>query len=139
MMFQLTLKFGLHRVLRKDQRRKSRTPSIVTDGAKAMVEGQNGLVGFIRKNEINCVALHCIIHQEAFCGIVLKMMNVMQSVIKMVDLIRGGHKAQRHQKFVEFLKELDAEFSDLPLYTSIIWLSAGKILKHFYGLRKEIL
>ena len=38
-----------------------------------------------------------------------------------------------------FLGELDSEFNDLLLYTSIRWLSAGKILKHFFGLRKEIL
>ena len=56
----------------------------------------------------------------------------------MVNLIRGGNKSQRHHLFVSFLKELDAEFSDLPLYTSIRWLSAGKVLKHFFGLRKEI-
>ena len=67
---------------------------IVTDGAKAMVGSQNGLVGLLRKNEINCVALHCIIHQKALCGKVLKMMNVMQSVIKTVNLIGGGHKAK---------------------------------------------
>ena len=111
----------------------------MTDEAKAILGSRNGLVGLLRKNEIYCVALHCIIHQEALCGKVLKMMNVKQSVIKMVDLIRGGHKAQRHRRFVGFLRELDAEFSNLPLYTSISWLSAGKILKHFFGLRKEIL
>ena len=66
-------------------------------------------------------------------------MNVMQSVIKMVNLIRGGHKAQRHQRFEGFLRELDVEFGDLPLYTSIRWLRTEKILKHFFGLRKEIL
>ena len=41
--------------------------------------------------------------------------------------------------FVSFLKELDAKFSDLPLYTSIRWLSASKVLKHIFGLRKGIL
>ena len=84
---------------------------IEADKAKAMVGSQNGLVGLRRKNEINCVALHFIIHQEALCGKVLKMMSVMQSVIKMVNLIRGGHKAQRHRRFAGFLRELDAEFS----------------------------
>ena len=67
------------------------------------------------------------------------MLNVMQSVVKMVNLIRGGNKSQRHQRFVSFLDELNAEFSDLPLHTSIRWLSAGKVLTHFFGLRKEIL
>ena len=91
-----------------------------------------------KKDQANCVALHCIIHQEALCRKVLKMMNVMQNVIKMVNIIKNGHKAQRHRRFVGFLRELGTEFSDLPLYTSIRWLSAGKILKHFFGLRKEI-
>ena len=56
-----------------------------------------------------------------------------------VKLKMGGYKAQRHRRFVGFLTELDAEFSNLPLYTSIRWFSAGKILKQFFGLRKEIL
>ena len=53
-----------------------------------MVGSQNGLLGLPRKNEINCVGLHCVIHQEALGRKILKMMNVMQSVIKMVNLIR---------------------------------------------------
>ena len=110
---------------------------IVTDGAKAMVESKTGLLGLLRAIEINCITLLCVIHQEALCRKVLKMMNVMQSVVKMVNLIQGSNKSQRH--FVSFLKELDAEFSDLPLHTSIRWLSAGKVLKHFFRLRKEIL
>ena len=36
---------------------------IVINGAKAMVRSQNALVELLRKNKINCVALHCIIHQ----------------------------------------------------------------------------
>ena len=45
--------------------------------SKAMVRSQTGLVGLLKKNKINCVALHCIIHQEAFRGKVLEMMNAM--------------------------------------------------------------
>ena len=66
------------------------------------------------------------------------MMNVMQSVIKMVNRIRGRNKAKRHETFVSFLKEVGAEFSYLPLYTSIRRLSAGKVLEHFFGLCKEV-
>ena len=104
-----------------------------------MVGSKTGLVGLLRANEIKCITLHCVIHQEALCGKILKRMNVMQSVVKMVNLIRGGNKSQRHHLFVSFLKKHDAEFSDLPLYTSIRWLSGGKVLKHFFELRKKIL
>ena len=56
-----------------------------------------------------------------------------------MNLIRGGNKAHRHRRFIAFLEELNAEFSDLPLCKNVRWLSAGKVLKHFFGLRMEIL
>ena len=46
-------------------------PCIVIDGAKAMVGSKTGLVGLLRANGINCITLHCVIHQEALCGKVL--------------------------------------------------------------------
>ena len=110
---------------------ENKSASLLVSVGKALDEMSLSLCGrqvveLLTKNEINCVALHCIIHQEALCGKVLKMMSVMQSVIKMVDLRRSGHKAHRYRGFLRLLRELDAEFSDLPMYTSIRWLSAGK-------------
>ena len=63
----------------------------------------------------------------------------MKIVVQIVNLIRGGNKAHRYRRFITFLEELNAEPSDLALYTNVRWLSAGKILKHFFGLRKDIL
>ena len=40
--------------------------TVVTDGAKAVVGSQNGLVGLLRKNDISCVALHCTIHHSLY-------------------------------------------------------------------------
>ena len=37
---------------------------IVTDGAKAMTGNKTGLVGMLKENGINCITLHCIIHQQ---------------------------------------------------------------------------
>ena len=112
---------------------------IVTDGAKAMTGNNTGLVGLLKKNGINCITLHCIIHQQALCGKMLQTSDVMKTVVQIVNLIRSGNKAHRHRRFITFLEELNAEFSDLPLYTNVRWLSAGKVLKHFFGLRKDIL
>ena len=69
----------------------------------------------------------------------LQTSDVIETVIQTVNLIRGGNKAHRHRRFITFFKELNAEFSDLPLYTNISWLGAGKVLKHFFGLRMDIL
>lgn len=41
---------------------------IVTDGAKAMIGSENEFLGQLRKRNISCPMLHCIIHQEALCG-----------------------------------------------------------------------
>ena len=112
---------------------------IVTDGAKAMTGNNTGLVGLLKKNGVNCTTLHCIIHQQALCRKMLQTSDVMKAVFQIVNLIRGGNKVHRHRRFITFLEELNAEFSDLPLYTNIRWLSAGKVLKHFFGLRMDIL
>ena len=112
---------------------------VVTDGAKAMTGNKTGLVGLLKKSGVNCTTLHCIIHQQALCRKMLQTSDVMKTVVQIVNLIRGGNKAHRHRRFITFLEELNAEFSDLPLYTNIRWLRAGKVLKHFFGLRIDIL
>lgn len=112
---------------------------IATDGASAMRGTKDGLVGLLRKNNVNCCTLHCIIHQEALCGKFVKMTETMKTVIAIVNLIRGGNKAHRHRQFIAFLDELDAEYGDLPLHCDVRWLSAGKCLSRFFSLRGEIL
>ena len=112
---------------------------IVTDGAKAMTGNKTGLVGMLKKNGANYITLHCVIHQPALCRKMLQTSDVMKTVDQIVNLIRGSNKAHRHRRFITFLEELNAEFSDLPLYTNITWFSAGKVLKHFFGLQMDIL
>jgi hypothetical protein len=55
---------------------------IVTDDAKAMTGNKVGLVGSLKKNDVDCITVHCIIHQETLCGKVLQMSDVMQSAVK---------------------------------------------------------
>ena len=66
------------------------------------------------------------------------MSDVMITVTNIVNIIRGGNKAQTHRKFIQ-LTDLEADSEDVPLFSKIQWLSAGKTLKHFFALRKEIL
>jgi hypothetical protein len=80
--------------------------------------------------------LHCIIHQEAPCGKIIKMNQTMKMVINIVNLIRGGNKAQRHRAFITFLEETDAD-CDIRLHCDIRWLSAGKCLQFFFAKKRK--
>ena len=73
-----------------------------------------GLVGLLKKNSVNCLTLHRAIHQQALCRKMLQTSDVMKTVVQIVNLIRRGNKAYRHRRFITFLEELNAEFSDLP-------------------------
>ena len=42
------------------------------------------------------------------------------------------------ESFVQFLKDLDATYEDVLLYSKIQWLSAGNTLQHFFSLRNKI-
>lgn len=112
--------------------------TIVTDGAPAMVGEKSGLVGLLRENGVTCPAIHCIIHQGALCGKSVKQNQVFKLVIKVINMIRGGNRALLHRQFKQFLEEMEAEYGDLLLYNHVRWLSAGKCLERFFGIRKEI-
>ena len=112
---------------------------VVTDGAGAMTGQGIGLAGILKNHGVNCQMFHCIIHQEALCAKSLQMSDVMITMTNIVNIIRGGNKAQKHRKFIQLLKDLEADYEDVPLFSKIRWLSAGKTLKHFFALRKEIL
>ncbi|KYN03211.1 General transcription factor II-I repeat domain-containing protein 2A, partial [Cyphomyrmex costatus] len=111
---------------------------IVTDGAKAMLGPKTGFFGQIKQRNFKLPVIHCIIHQEALCGKAVKLCTAMKSVIKIINLIKGGQKFLFHRKFRNFLEEHDAIYTDVPLYCEVRWLSAAVCLKKFFAIRKEI-
>ncbi|XP_046142970.1 general transcription factor II-I repeat domain-containing protein 2A-like [Osmia bicornis bicornis] len=112
--------------------------ALTTDGAKAMTGRISGLWGLMTKEGLCCFFIHCIIHQKALCAKSLKLINAMAVVIKITNLIRGGSSSLSHRLFKVFLQECQAAYSDLPLHCDVRWLSAGKCLKQFFAIRKEI-
>ncbi|KAJ8879269.1 hypothetical protein PR048_019876 [Dryococelus australis] len=116
----------------------SKCSCILTYDGKCMIDKNTGLVGLLRKNIVDVPILHCIIYQEVLCSKFVKMNNVMKDVTRIVNLIRGGNRAQSHRKLVEFLKELCTEFHEIPLHSEIRWLSSGKTVTAFFPIRKEI-
>jgi hypothetical protein len=70
---------------------------IVTYGAKLMVGSKTGLGGHLKQLGVNCVLLHCIIHQGALCGKIIKMNETMKVVVNILNLIRRGKKSSKTQ------------------------------------------
>ncbi|XP_071525917.1 general transcription factor II-I repeat domain-containing protein 2A-like [Panulirus ornatus] len=111
---------------------------IVTNGSDEMMGIKAGLVGLLKKNGVDCVILHCIMHHEVLHRR-YKMSDVMASVISIVHILRGISKTDRNKKLISFLEKLNAEFSDMLPNSNVRWASAARCLQHFFSLRKEIL
>ncbi|KAG5318951.1 GTD2A protein, partial [Acromyrmex heyeri] len=93
--------------------------AIVTDGAKAMTGSKNGFFGQLRQGGLKFPIIHCIIHQEALCGKVVKLCTAMQMVTKIINMIKGSHKCLSHRKFQHFLETHNALYTDVPLYCEV--------------------
>ena len=114
---------------------------VTVDGGKNMAGLKKGLVGRImsKLEDLHfgkALFLHCIIHQLALCSKHLVISCAMKPVVWAVNFLRS--QALIHRQFQTFLKEIDADYSDLPYHTTVRWLSCDKVLLRFYNLRKEI-
>ncbi|XP_026480929.1 general transcription factor II-I repeat domain-containing protein 2B-like [Ctenocephalides felis] len=93
--------------------------SVTTDGCPSLTGKNVGLLNRIcdkvkeLQPEHDILFLHCIIHQEVLCRKVLKLNHLV--VTKVVNFIRG--RAINHRQFVEFLKEIESDFYEIPYYT----------------------
>lgn len=82
------------------------------------------------------VKMHCITHQEALCAKTAQLSDVMNTVVKTVNIIRV--RALYHREFQTSLTDVDAEYGDLLYHSEVRWLSRGSVLRRFYSLRSEI-
>lgn len=119
----------------------NRFTGITTDGAPSMTGRKNGLVALVQRkleeeNVEEAIALHCIIHQQAFCSKCLRFDNVMSVVVKCINHIRS--RGLKHQQFRAFLEEIESEYEDVLYFTEVRWLSRGNVLKRFFELRAEV-
>ena len=120
----------------------ARLISVTTDGAPAMVGSQKGFVTLLENHmknagyENSIMKIHCIIHQEALCAKNTKLDEVMQVVVKIVNIILS--RGLNHRQFRKFLEEIDAQHSDLKYFCDVRWLSRGNMLERFFNLLNEV-
>ncbi|KAG5311570.1 GTD2A protein, partial [Acromyrmex insinuator] len=73
--------------------------------------------------------------KNRFFGLIKQ--RAMQTITKIINVIKGDQKFLSHQKFQNFL-EHNAIYTDVSLYCEIRWLSAGKCLEKFFTTRKKV-
>jgi len=109
---------------------------VCTDGCPSMLGRNIGFVQLLKKHleNDNLLSFHCIIHQENLAARVSipEVDLVMKSVIKIVNYIRANEL--NHRKFKSILEEMNGDYSDVILHTSVRWLSRGKVLQRFFTL-----
>ncbi|XP_053173285.1 general transcription factor II-I repeat domain-containing protein 2A-like [Scomber japonicus] len=112
--------------------------SITIDGAPAIVGRTNGFIALCKQSESfpDILNYHCIIHQQALCGKILNMKEVMDVAMKIVCSVRA--RSLQRRLFRAHLEETGAEHIDLLLHTDVRWLSTGKFLARFTELLPEI-
>ena len=104
-----------------------------TDGAPATVGQEKGVVSLLERRmkdfwiSHKIKKLHCIIHQEALCAKSLKLKEVMDAVVRTVNLILS--RGLNHCQFQQFLLETQAKIGDLTFFCNVRWLSRGKMLQ----------
>lgn len=120
----------------------SKLVGIATDGAPAMAGNKKGFIALLQEHMGNLgiaqklVRIHCIIHQEALCARSLKLKNVMDIVVKVVNLILS--RGLNHRQFRQLLVDTEAEYGDLVYFSNVRWLSRGSMLKRILALHNEV-
>ncbi|XP_051999459.1 general transcription factor II-I repeat domain-containing protein 2 [Xyrauchen texanus] len=113
---------------------------VTTDGAPAMTGDRKGMASMVcakvKESGGEAFRMHCIIHQEALCAKTVQMGDVMNTVVKTVNIIRA--RGLYHREFQAFLSDVDAEYGDVLYHSEVRWLSRGYVLQRFYSLRSEI-
>ena len=120
----------------------SKLVSATTDGAPAMTGKNKGAVALLQKHleDLGCndkiTQLRCLIHQKALCAKTTNLKNVMDPVVKAVNMILS-HKLN-HRQFRQLLQEAENQYGDILYFCDVRWLSRGSMLARVYELRNEI-
>ncbi|XP_067132424.1 general transcription factor II-I repeat domain-containing protein 2-like [Centruroides vittatus] len=128
---------ALMEVLKKYKLPLEKLVCLATDGAPTTTGITKGVVARLKETckqhgNNNFEHFHCIIHQQVLCSKVLNIGHVLKIVTKIVNYIRA-------RQFASFLEHIECEYTDLPYYTEVRWLSSHKVLKRFFTLLDEII
>ena len=107
--------------------------SVTTDGAPAMMGPHRGFVTFVeQKIGYSVMKLRCILHQENPCAKISNstLNDVMSTMTKIVSFL-VARSATTFRQFRSLFKEIESAHYNVPLHSSVRWLSHRKVLLRF--------
>ncbi|XP_067132665.1 general transcription factor II-I repeat domain-containing protein 2-like [Centruroides vittatus] len=132
---------ALMEVLKKYKLPLEKLVCLATDGAPIMIGITKRVVASLKETckqhgNNNFEHFYSIIHQQVLCSKVLNIGHVLKIVTKIVNYIRA--RELNNRQFASFLEHIECEYTDLPYYTEVRWLSSHKVLKRLFTLVDEI-
>lgn len=116
---------------------------VCTNGAPSMTSLRKGFISILKEKAVNVnvdiedlIILHSIVHYEDFWSNSQRLLNVMDVVVKSMNVCVT--LAPEHHPFKLFFDDLTLEHNDFTYYCKGKWISKCKMLKRFYVLRQEI-
>ena len=112
--------------------------SVCVGGASAIMGADKGFVALVKRQNSAIQITHCCIHSEALMIKLLtqELSETMSDCIEIVNLIKA--KALNSRIFSIVCDEMGSEHQSLLFYTSVRWLSRGKVLARLFELQSEV-
>ena len=110
---------------------------ICNDCAPPMIGVISGFITLVKNEWPHVTSSHCSLHRYILASktLPLRLMEVMDVAVKMINFIRS--RAKNHRFFQFLVKEIGAQHVGLLFYIKVRWLSRGKCLSWLYELKNE--
>ena len=103
-----------------------------------MMGADKGFAAWVKRQNLAIQITHCCIHREALMIKLLtqELSESMSDCIEIVSLIKA--KALNLQIFSILCDEMGSEDQSLLFYTTVRWLSRGKVLARLFEFQSEV-
>ena len=115
-----------------------RVQQVSVDIAPAMMGGQRGFKGFVKRENPSIQVDHCAIHRYSLASKTLpaSLKAVVDDVVRIVNFIKS--KDLNSRIFKQFCNEMGQSYEVLLYHTEVRWLSRGRVVSRVLELREPI-
>ena len=115
-----------------------RVQQVSVNGAPAMMGGQRGFNGFVKRENPSIQIDHCAIHRYSLASKTLpaSLKAVFDDVVRIVNFIKS--KGLNSRIFKQFYNEMGQSYKVLLYHTEVRWLSRGRVVCRVVELREPI-